>query len=432
MSPTPTVAVVGAGLAGLAAAVRLRAGGVDVGVLEAGEAGGKARTETIGQGWRVELGPHTFTHRAEAVHALARELHLDVVEVGRTARARYLVQGGRLRRAGPWTVLSWPLVRGLFRAVPEVPGETVRDWFARRFGDRLADGPLAALCTGIWASSPRDLDMDAAFPHLAAAVREAGTPWRALRRGGRRLAATYTLRGGLGAFAGAARVVLGERAFAQARVDGLTRDGAGWLVHSALGSVRADAVVVATEAPEAATLLRPLAPVAADRLAEVRYAAMAVAHWTAPDAAFPHGFGFLAAPSEERSLLGTLFVSDLFPERCPPGHRAFTSMFGGAVRPDDAAVDEQEARRRLGAEHRALTGRDCTIDGLRVVRHARAVPLPSPGHGARNAVILANLPDGVSIAGAYLGTGAMDDAVRTGHLAAAAVLARVGGRAHAA
>ena len=60
------VIVVGAGLAGIAAAVHLLDRGVDVRVLAGGDVGGKAWTE-LDEGWRWERGPHSFTGRAASV-----------------------------------------------------------------------------------------------------------------------------------------------------------------------------------------------------------------------------------------------------------------------------------------------------------------------------------------------------------------------------
>ena len=73
------------------------------------------------------------------------------------------------------------------------------------------------------------------------------------------------------------------------------------------------------------------------RYIEVRYSPLAVAHWTTAETPLPRGFGWLAV--ERRTLLGTLFTGDLFPERCPPGHRGFASMLGGLACPEDADVD---------------------------------------------------------------------------------------------
>ena len=103
------VAVVGAGISGLAAAWRIRAGAraagrpIELSVLEAEpRAGGHAWT-TPEDGFLVEAGPNGFLDRAREPHALelARELGLEsrLIEARPAARRRYILLGGRLRRA---------------------------------------------------------------------------------------------------------------------------------------------------------------------------------------------------------------------------------------------------------------------------------------------------------------------------------------------
>jgi len=425
----PTVVVIGAGLAGLAAAVRLAAAGHVVRVVDPAPWGGKARTDEPAPGWRTEWGPHSFLHRADAIWTLAAELGVahTAVKAGAAAGHRYLVRGGRLRKApfGALSIAAWiGVVRGMFSRAAHVPGESVFDWFARRFGLAFARGPLDAMLTGIWASDPAAIEMDTAFPTIARLVRAHGSVFAAIRAARRaapsaRPAGTYGFPGGMGTLAAAALARLGADALVSAKALAVARAGERYVVTTDTGVLDADAVVIAVEAPAAAALLGAVAPAGVSVIQSVCYAPLAVAHWTAPDAAFPHGFGFLAAHGEGRSVLGTIFVSDVFPDRAPAGMRSFATMFGGARRPEDARVDTLEATRRIEAEHRALTGRAVTIAGLHLVHHPAAVAAPAPGHAARVAAIQAALPPGIAVAGAWCGAGAMDDAVHAGFAAAA-------------
>lgn len=444
----PDVAVIGAGLAGLSAAVYLRRAGISVRVYDPAPPGGKARTIEPAPGWRVEWGPHSFTSRAYAVFELAEVLGLGdkAVRLGAAAGARYLVRGGQLRKAPFGGAIrvgeGIGLLRGLFRRVVDVPGESVRAWVARRFGEAFAAGPLDAMMTGIWASDPATIEMDAAFPTVTALVRSEGTVFRALRElqrmterlraaGAARAAGTWAFPGGMGELAAAARVYLGDDALRAEAVSGvaLAPDGLGYVVTTGRGSTPFRAVVVATEAPAAARLLADLAPGTAAALGEVRYAPLAVAHWLARDAALPRGFGYLAPADEQREVLGTIFVSDLFPDRAPPGYRAFATMLGGGRHPEDLELHVDAVKRRLMDEHLLLTGRTVTVTGLHVVRHAHAVAPPLLGHADRLARIRGGLPAGLFVAGAWCGAGAMDDAVRAGR-DAAMELTTAGGVAH--
>ena len=111
------IAIVGAGMTGLACAHRLlvRAGSatggtVDVRVFDAApRAGGHAHT-TKQDGFLIEAGPNGWLGRYEAPRAMVEELGLagELVHAGDAAKRRFVVRDGRLRRApdSPVTLLT--------------------------------------------------------------------------------------------------------------------------------------------------------------------------------------------------------------------------------------------------------------------------------------------------------------------------------------
>jgi monoamine oxidase len=93
------VVVVGAGLAGLAAARRLHRRGRAVLVLEAADrVGGRVRDVPLPGGGAVELGAQWVGHEHSAVLALADELGLDLVDVGEAGEHLHVGADGRPRR----------------------------------------------------------------------------------------------------------------------------------------------------------------------------------------------------------------------------------------------------------------------------------------------------------------------------------------------
>lgn len=427
------VAVIGAGLAGLTAGVALTEAGAAVTVFDPAPAGGKARTVEAGPGWRVEWGPHFVTHRGHAVFALAQRMGLgdQLQKLGAEAGARYLLRGGRLKKLGLFggglrLRELWEVARGFFRRIPLDPEMTMEDWGRRQFGPAFAAGPLSAMTTGIWASPPSHVAFFHALPTMAAAISRAGTPWAGFRSlpPPARPAGTYAFRDGMGTLTTALAARCG--ALLPATIRALRARGNGYTVASAEGELDVDAVVLATDATDAAALLGPLAPVATDALAAIRYAPLAVVHWMAPDVTFPRGFGWLAPPDERAGVLGTIQVSDLVASRCPPGSRSFATMVGGNWAPDDVNLGDDALRERVVSRMGTIQGRPVTPTALTVVRHPRAVALPGPGHGARVKQVLNNLPVGVALAGAWTGSGAMPDAVQSGQAAAERILGQWG------
>src|SRR5690349_3376232 len=99
---TATVAVIGAGMAGLVAARELRGQGIDVVVLEsASRPGGRVLAETTALGSRVDLGGQWIGHGHHRFAALAAELGLPVFAMRTPARPTVVDGAGELRNPVP-------------------------------------------------------------------------------------------------------------------------------------------------------------------------------------------------------------------------------------------------------------------------------------------------------------------------------------------
>ena len=108
------VAVIGAGIAGLTAAFRLRLAGAEPVVFEAqARAGGVIGTERIG-GFLVEFGATSIQAANPVLDALIRDAGLDIdrLPASKTARKRYIVRDGKpvVAPSSPADLVKGPLV----------------------------------------------------------------------------------------------------------------------------------------------------------------------------------------------------------------------------------------------------------------------------------------------------------------------------------
>lgn len=217
MTTAPRVAVVGAGIAGLAAALRLldraRAEGrpLSLTVLEAGaRPGGKIRTERAG-GLVIEQGPDSMVAQKPWGIGLARRVGLegDLIGPGPRAGRTYIVHGGRLVPMPEGLALGVPLsATGLWRSplfslagklrasleplVPprrEAGDESMASFLRRRLGREVADRLVAPLLAGISSGDPERLSIEATFPELRRMERQHGSLVRGMRARRRRRAA---------------------------------------------------------------------------------------------------------------------------------------------------------------------------------------------------------------------------------------------------
>lgn len=287
------VVVIGAGIAGLTAAWRLRHR--DVVVLEAADrVGGRMRSECHGDYW-LNYGAHLMPAPGSLVDSLAVELGLDLVPVwgsmmglavGDTKLTSGPVESYPLRLPIPWRDRAVFATRGLRlqRAVrarrrEEVvrSGDAPHDRRARvlgfeddrTFGDFLGSMPSSVEEIFTCAAHRATAELD----ELSAGC---GIGLFALVWGGKGSLIARNLLGGTSRLPEALAGRLGDRIHLSARAMGIEPTGDDLVVTFDDGrptTVRARHVIVAAQAPFAATLVADVAPGAADALARLRYGA---------------------------------------------------------------------------------------------------------------------------------------------------------------
>ncbi|WP_405745724.1 protoporphyrinogen oxidase [Streptomyces canus] len=436
------VVVIGAGIAGLAAAHRLAQRGAHVTVLEASDrVGGKLLPGEIA-GARVDLGAESMLARRPEAVALAREVGLgDRLQPPATASASIWTRGA-LRPMPKGHVMGVPGTaealagvlseEGLARIEQdaELPRTEVGDdvavgeYVAARLGREVVDRLIEPLLGGVYAGDAYRISMRSAVPQLFQVARTHTSLTEGVREIQARMAAGNQqtgpvfmgVRGGVGtlplAVADSVRARGGE-IVTGAPVTELRREpSGGWRVVAADRVLHADAVIVAAPAPAAAGLLRAEAPEAATELDTVEYASMALVTlaYRRSDTALPAGSGFLVPPVDGRTIKASTFASqkwgwiadenpDVVVLRTSVGRHGETKIL---ERDDTALVDV--SRHDL----REATGLDATPLETRVTRWTDGLPQYPVGHHARVARIrehVAKLP-GLAVCGAqYDGVG---------------------------
>ncbi|MEV7156444.1 protoporphyrinogen oxidase [Streptomyces misionensis] len=445
MSTTGTspgqVVVIGAGIAGLAAAHRLLTRGARVTVLEAADrVGGKLLPGEIA-GVRVDLGAESMLARRPEAVVLARETGLaDRLRPPAVASAaiwtrgalRPMPKGHVMGVPGTAAALSGVLSEeGLARIErdAELPRTEVGDdvavgeYVAARLGREVVDRLVEPLLGGVYAGDAYRLSMRSAVPQLFQAARAHTSLTEGVREIQAKAAASRQtgpvfmgIEGGVGtlplAVAESVRARGGE-ILTGTPVTALRREPAGgWRVTAGERELRADAVVVAVPAPAAARLLREESPAAAAELSAVEYASMALITlaYRRADLSLPEGSGFLVPPVDGRTIKAATFASQKWgwiaeddPEtvvlRTSVGRYGETAVLGR----DDADlvdVSRHDLREAAGVEAAPVE--------TRVTRWTDGLPQYPVGHHARVARIrehIAKLP-GLAVCGAqYDGVG---------------------------
>jgi oxygen-dependent protoporphyrinogen oxidase len=431
------VVVIGGGLAGIAAALELQAKGRSVLVLEAGDRlGGKAGTVPSSFG-PFPAGPSSFNGRHPPFWRLLELLGITELaqRLAPTSQARYVVRDAALQplKPNPLSVLTtgaltfgdkFALARdflGTRKTPAEGEDESLDAFLARRFGRSLTDHFFAAVMTGIFAGDLKQLSAASCMPALVTAEKEYGSVLRGALASMRQTEdgarpGLYSFADGFGVIGDAAAKKLEVRL--NTKVVAVSANAGVTLADGTV--LKANDVVLATEATVSAPLVTPWNREAGAVLASFPYAPIALVHWsekTPGDSKLPLGFGYLTSPIEQRFALGTLFIGDLL----PGGARRFSTFVGGGVSPERAALSDEQLLAGIDSDLKALTGGSAGVL-VGVSRWPQAVFQPPVGHrGQLKKLEQAMGASRVRLAGSYFGGAAMKDALNSGFAVAASM-----------
>ncbi len=444
------IAIVGGGAAGMTAALQLRARGLDFTLLEsAASLGGMIHT-VADHGWVVEAGPNALAEPEPAVRALLDGAGLtpSVLRPDPRHTRRFLVHSGKLvavpRSVGE--LVAWPVLSAggrmrllkepFVKAAPADAEESVEAFVRRRLGDEMLERVFDPLLAGATAGDPAQVLMRYAFPRLVEWEHAGGSLLRGAMRAGmdaRRKAGRgrgvpggiWSCRGGLAEIPRRIEAFLGDAVRTRTRVVEVHRVDAGYRVVDATGHAEEYAAVLCAIPATGYRGLRIEVPGAEvlQAIAQAPSASMASVSlgFRREEVSHPlDGHGLLAPFCERRSILGTLFVSSLFPDRAPAGHVLLTSMVGGTRRADLAARPADELVALVRSELEELLGARGEPQFSLVTHWPDSQPQAVAGHTERLAAVqdLERGTQGLAFAGAWHDGTALADAMRSGRIAA--------------
>ncbi|MEH1017328.1 protoporphyrinogen oxidase [Micromonospora sp. CPCC 206060] len=428
------VAVIGGGIAGLAAAVRIRDRAprdTEIVVYErSGVLGGKLRTGELA-GTTVERGAESFLVGApdgteSAAVRFARRLGLGGELVHPAAGQAALAIGGRLEPISPGTLMGIPRESAGDDGDTGVPllgadeDVTVGALVRARYGDDIVQRQVDPLLGGVYAGRANQLSLAATMPALAAAARTEHTLTGAVRAAqaatvrvpGRPVFAT--VEGGLSRLVGAAAVASGARISLGLSVRELARTARGWRV--TLGPAAApqvddvDAVVLAVPAEPASRLLASARDASgAAAVGDLTYASVALVAMALPyDTALPELSGFLVPASEGTLVKAATFFTRKWTHLGRDGGPVIIrASLGHAGEEERLQRDDPVLTAQAHAELSALLGSSLPLPVASwVQRWDSALPQYAVRHLERTASARAGLPPGLALAGAaYDGVG---------------------------
>jgi oxygen-dependent protoporphyrinogen oxidase len=482
------IAIIGGGIAGLAAAFELEkaraaSANVEYALFEARDRLGGSLASEIVDGAVLERGPDSFLSEKPAAAELCRELGLgdELLPSNDFARKTYIVIRNRLvalpdglmflvpTRLIPTALsplfsfstkarMALELLHPPRRGSQGQPDESVAALVERHYGaeavDRLADPLLAGIYGGDAAQLsartvlPRLVEMESKYgsltrgmlaAHRQMRARQSAAPDTRARTGDKPAPrALFTaLRGGMQQLVDTIAARLNANSIhISTPVKSIEKDPDGWRLDAG-GFVRIyDALIMASPAWAAGELLGSVDAGLASELAAIPYSSSITVNLVYDEARLgplPQGFGFLIPPSEGRAMLACTFVHRKFLGRTPPGKAVLRAFLGGVkneallAEPDAAliAVVRRELREIFGEN---IFGQAGDPEHAQVSRWRRAMAQYAVGHGQRIERITARvaaLPNLHLVGNAYDGIG-VPDCIRLGRQAARSLAAAAG------
>ena len=475
------IAIIGGGIAGLAAAYELekaRAADapVDYTLFETSPRLGGSISSEIVNGCLVEHGPDSFLTEKPVAAELCRELGIgaDLVPSNDPARKTFVVVHNRLVPLPDGLMFLVPTkliptalsrlftlrtkIRMAFELLhpprPSEGDESVAALVDRHFGagavDRLADPLLSGIYGGDSAQLsartvlPRLVEMESEYGSLTrgmlaayskmkaraktAAQNRNGTASPANPRPTPRSIFT-TMRGGMQQLVAAIEARLDPLCVRLSTpVTALEKTANGWTVQAAGETESYDSLIVATPAWSAGVLLAGVDEALSEELSAIPYSSSITVNLIYNEAKLgplPDGFGFLVPASEGHTMLACTFVHRKFLGRTAPGKAVLRAFLGGSRNEGLLTEKDSALVEIVCGELQEILGRKVFPAGsepeyTHVSRWRRAMAQYAVGHQERKARIanhVATLP-GLRLAGnAYDGIG-IPDCIRLGRQAA--------------
>ncbi len=403
----PRVAVIGGGLAGLAAASALQSLGAQPTVFEAAdEVGGVVRSIRRGE-WLFDTGAALAAEPEPAVRVMLDGAGLEACTLRALPEAsnRFIVRNGAPvplpRTASEFTASPLLSLAGRLRLLKErlIPArqsgedESVDAFARRRFGVEVAERVFDPLVLSTCAGDPAKILARYAFPSAAGNEREGGSALQGSARAGieARRRARGKPRGSWSCVEGMQQLARQLAAsLADVRVGVPIRRVAerngGFAVTVAGSPDQFARLVFAVPAPAFATIdvAMPDAGLLADIATMPHASVAAVTLGYANDQVRDRldGSRLLIPSVEGRGILSIVFQSASFPARAPRDHLLFTVYIGGALHPiAEASPDELLALARREAEQLLGACGTPAIHDVTVWRDA--LPQAVAGHEAR-------------------------------------------------
>ena len=438
MSDYP-VAIIGAGISGLATAFFLQQRGIRSTLLEkSSRLGGMIRTDVV-EGCQLEAGPDSYISTKPSVTQLAAELNgleSDIIGSNDVHRRVYIARQNQLIEMPKGMSMMVPgdlnaaIKSQLFsfetkaRFLYEIFSPqrhrasdiSVEELVVSHFGKQMLEYVTEPLLSGVYGGDSARLSAESVLPRFLGYERDFGSLIRGVRREQRAPGNAGSLflsfRRGMQTLTDALSEAISgpvehTRATAVHPVPG------GWQISANGRQFQAAHVVFAIPAYAAAELINTAIPQLALELSAIPYssAILVTLVYRKTGVVIPEGFGFLVPRRERQTIAASTFVGTKWPSRIPADLVALRAFIVDPEAPRLLETGDQELIQLVGDDFCRILNISAHPLLSKVERWPNSMPQYVVGHGARQKHIAEILSQfqGLHLAGnSYKGVGIPD------------------------
>lgn len=403
--------ILGGGISGMGAAFKAQRQGQDFLLLEAAPQLGGCLRSFEKDGHTLDIGANSCAISEDFEHFLAAiGLEKHVLKATALSKKRYLFHDGKVVSVGGLKDIfgaSWLSFKGKVRFATEPfrkkgtpKDESVASFLSRRIGPEATEKLVDPVLGGIYAGNIHYLSAATVLEKFKRGEQENGSMLRTLFKDPPKPRKIISLEGGFETVGRAFALKFFDKIQVNTRILNIEKTEAGFLITTNNGNFSCDQLVSALPAHVLANLFQgPLRR----HLQQLKYEALTVSHFseersdTAPD-----GFGILVPSSAYIRTKGVLFTSSVFEGRAPEGTRNMTVFH----KVEGSKSIQEELNEILGDQPREL---------LYSFTWEKAIPQPHVGFQQWKNELQELLPEGMKIAGNFLGKVGVADVFASGY-----------------
>ena len=403
--------ILGGGISGMAAAFNAHERGKEFLLLEtAAQLGGCLRSVQKGQ-HTLDIGANSCAISEDFEHFLGQlGLENKILKATALSKKRYLFHDGKVASVGGLKDIfgaSWLSPKGKWRFATEpfrkkgnLEDESVASFLSRRIGTEATEKLVDPVLGGIYAGNIHYLSAATVLEKFKLGEQENGSMLSTLIKDSPKPRKIINLEGGFATIGNAFALKFFDKIRINTQVESIEKSETGFLIRTNSGNFSCDQLVSTLPAHVLSHLFEgPLQR----HLQQLKYESLTVSHFAEKryDKA-PDGFGILVPSSSEMRVKGVLFTSSIFEGRAPKGTRNMT------------VFHEASEEGQIGRELDAILGNK-ERELLHTYSWKEAIPQPHVGFGQWKKELIALLPEGMQLAGNYLGKVGVADAFASGY-----------------